>query len=134
MVDIPALTEDDNMETGFTSVPSGIIPALSFFVVNGHTAAMMLPVIEFNGKTIVFTADLLPSIAHIPLPFVMAYDMFPLTTLKEKKRFLSQALENDYVLFFEHDPVNECCTLKSTEKGIRASDVFKLSDLGSSGV
>ena len=67
--------------------------------------------------------------AHIPLPYVMAYDMFPLTTLKEKKIFLSQALQNDYVVFFEHDPVNECSILQSTEKGIRPKDIFKMSDV-----
>ena len=129
MVDIPALA-DDGSETGLITQPSAIIPGLSFFFVNGHTDAMMLPVIRFKDKTIVFVADLLPSVAHIPLPYVMAYDMFPLTTLKEKKTFLSQALQNDYILFFEHDPVNECCTLQSTEKGIRQKDVFKLHEVG----
>ena len=74
-------------------------------------------------------ADLLPSTAHIPLPYVMAYDMFPLTTLNEKKSFLTEAQQNNYVLFFEHDPVNECCTLQMTEKGIKVKDTFKLSDL-----
>ena len=90
---------------------------------------MMLPKINYNGKTIVFMADLLPSTAHIPLPYVMAYDMFPLTTLNEKKLFLTEAQQNDYILFFEHDPVNECCTLQMTEKGIRVKETFKLSDL-----
>ncbi len=74
-------------------------------------------------------ADLLPSAGHIPLPYVMAYDMFPLTTLNEKKAFLTEAQQNDYVLFFEHDPAIECCTLQLTDRGIRAGDQFKLSDL-----
>ena len=74
-------------------------------------------------------ADLLPSVAHIPLPYVMGYDMFPLTTLNEKKAFLTEALANDYILFFEHDPVNECCNLQMTEKGIRQKDIFKLSEV-----
>ena len=74
-------------------------------------------------------ADLLPSVAHIPLPYVMGYDMFPLTTLQEKKSFLTTALANDYILFFEHDPVYECCTLQQTEKSIRQKDVFKLSEV-----
>ncbi len=100
---------------------------LSFFTVNGHTNAMMLPVIKYKDKTIVFMADLLPSVAHIPLPYVMGYDMFPLTTLHEKKAFFEAAVANNYILFFEHDPVNECCTLQQTEKGIRVKDVFKLS-------
>ena len=102
---------------------------ISFFTVSGHTDAMMLPKINYNGKTIVYMADLLPSAAHIPLPYVMAYDMFPFTTLHEKKSFLTEALENNYVLFFEHDPLIECCTLQQTEKGIRQKEIFKLSEL-----
>jgi hypothetical protein len=90
---------------------------------------MMLPKINYKGRTIVYMADLLPSIAHLPLPYVMAYDMFPLTTLQEKKLFLTEAQQNDYVLFFEHDAVHECCTLQMTEKGVRVKDVFKLSEL-----
>jgi glyoxylase-like metal-dependent hydrolase (beta-lactamase superfamily II) len=97
--------------------------------VNGHTDAMMLPQINYKGRTIVFMADLLPSVAHIPLPYVMAYDMFPLTTINEKKSFLKEALENDYVLFFEHDRQTACCTLQQTERGIRQKDVFELSKL-----
>ncbi len=96
---------------------------------NGHTRAMMLPQIIYRGRTIVFMADLLPSAGHLPLPYVMAYDMFPLTTLKEKKIFLEEALAGDYILFFEHDPVNECCTLQRTEKGIRVKEFFRLKDL-----
>ena len=97
--------------------------------VNGHTDAMMLPVIKYKDKTIVYTADLLPAIAHIPLPYVMAYDMFPLTTLQEKKSFLDEALENNYILFFEHDPNIECCNLVLTGKGIRQKDIFKLDEI-----
>ena len=102
---------------------------VSFFTVSGHTDAMMLPKINYKGRTIVFMADLLPSAAHIPLPYVMAYDMFPLTTLNEKKLFLSEAEQNNYILFFEHDPLIECCTLQMTEKGIRVKETFKLSEL-----
>ena len=89
----------------------------------------MLPQISYKEKTIVFMADLLPSLAHIPIAYVMAYDMFPLTTLNEKKSFLTEAAENDYILFFEHDPVNECCNLQLTEKGIRSKTVFKLDEV-----
>jgi glyoxylase-like metal-dependent hydrolase (beta-lactamase superfamily II) len=102
---------------------------ISIRFVNGHTDAMMLPQIRYKDRTIVFMADLLPSTGHIPLPYVMAYDMFPLTTLQEKKSFLTEAVENDYILFFEHDPVHECCTLQMTEKGIRYKDTFRLADL-----
>ncbi|MBO9152423.1 MBL fold metallo-hydrolase [Chitinophaga sp. GCM10012297] len=95
----------------------------------GHTDAMMLPEIRYNGRTLVYMADLLPSAGHIPLPYVMAYDMFPLTTLEEKKRFLMEANERQYVLYFEHDPNLECCTLQSTEKGIRMKESFPLNAL-----
>lgn len=100
--------------------------------VNGHTHAMMLPQINnYKGRTLVYVADLLPSAGHIPIPYVMAYDMFPLTTLQEKKAFLQEALQNNFILFFEHDPLNECCTLHMTEKGIRVKDTFKLEEVGS---
>lgn len=108
---------------------SGITEDLSIILVSGHTEAMMLPVIQYNGRTIVFMADLLPSASHIPLPYVMGYDMFPLTTLHEKESFLAKAAENDYILFFEHDPVIECCTVQATEKGVRRKDVFKMADV-----
>lgn len=97
--------------------------------VSGHTRDMMLPQLSYKGKTIVFMADLLPSQGHIPLPYVMAYDMFPLTTLDEKKSFLREAIEEEYILFFEHDPVYECCNLKQTERGIRPGEFFKLEDI-----
>ena len=74
-------------------------------------------------------ADLLPSASHIPLPYVMGYDMFPLTTLKEKKTFLTEAINKDYILFFEHDPSIECCTLQQTEKGVRMKEAIQLADL-----
>lgn len=102
---------------------------ISIHYVNGHTEAMMLPKITYNNQNIVFMADLLPSAGHIPLPYVMAYDMFPLTTLKEKKDFLTVAVENNFILFFEHDISMECCNLQVTEKGIRIKDSFKLSEI-----
>lgn len=95
----------------------------------GHTDAMMLPQIMYKGKTLLYMADLLPSVGHIPLPYVMAYDMFPMKTLDEKKRILEEAADNEYILYLEHDPVNECCTLQHTEKGIRVKDIFKLEDI-----
>jgi len=111
------------------AVQSNILPELTFKYAFGHTDAMMLPVIQYKNKTIVYMADLLPSPAHIPLPYVMAYDMFPMKTLNEKKIFLSEAEQNGYILFFEHDPTIECCTLQLTEKGIRVKDIFKLEDI-----
>lgn len=96
---------------------------------NGHTEAMMLPQIEYKGKTIIYMADLLPSVSHIPIPYVMAYDTRPLHTLQEKKAFLAEAQEKDYILFFEHDPEIECCNLQLTEKGVRSKETFKLSEI-----
>jgi glyoxylase-like metal-dependent hydrolase (beta-lactamase superfamily II) len=95
----------------------------------GHTDAMMLPQIQYKNQTIIYMADLLPSTGHIPLPYVMAYDMFPLQTLKEKKDFLTEAATHNYILFLEHDPFNECCTVHETEKGIRVKDTFALSEM-----
>ena len=133
-VDSSQLTvgSEENFKTNLSSVichPSSIINDFSIRYANGHTNAMMLPQIFYKGKTIVFMADLLPSIGHIPIPYVMAYDMFPLITLNEKKSFLTEAVNNNYILFFEHDPVNECCTLIQTEKGIRSDVTFKLSEM-----
>ncbi len=102
---------------------------ISVRFVNGHTDKMMLPQISYKGRTIVYMADLLPSVAHLPLPYVMAYDMFPLTTLTEKKTFLQEAADKDYILYFEHDAVNECCSVQATEKGVRSKDSFRLSEL-----
>ncbi|MGN6400860.1 MAG: MBL fold metallo-hydrolase [Flavisolibacter sp.] len=103
--------------------------SISMRFVDGHTEAMMLPQIQYKDKTIVYMADLLPSAGHIPIPYVMAYDMFPLTTLNEKKSFLTEAVQNDYILFFEHDPQLECCMLQQTERGIRAGESFKLEEI-----
>jgi glyoxylase-like metal-dependent hydrolase (beta-lactamase superfamily II) len=97
--------------------------------VSGHTEAMMLPLINYKGKQILYMADLLPSVGHLPIPYVMAYDMFPLTTIAERKLFFNEAVEKEYVLYLEHDSVNECCTLQQTEKGIRVKDTFSLSEL-----
>ncbi|MFM2196484.1 MAG: hypothetical protein RL092_2084 [Bacteroidota bacterium] len=96
--------------------------------VDGHTESMMIPHINYHGKTVVFMADLLPSVGHIPLPYVMGYDTRPLLTMTEKELFLKTAADNGYVLFFEHDSVNECCTLQHTEKGVRVLDTGKFTD------
>ncbi len=97
--------------------------------VKGHTESMMLPQIKYKEKTVVYMADLLPSLAHIPIPYVMAYDTRPLETLTEKKYFLTEALEKDYILFFEHDPEIECCNLQLTDRGIRSKQTFKLESI-----
>ena len=100
---------------------------IKFF--NGHTNGQIIPHINYNGRTIVFMADLLPSTAHVPLPYIMAYDTRPLITLKEKEKFFNEAVENEYVLFFEHDIYYECCTLKMTDKGPQVNETFYLKNL-----
>ena len=97
--------------------------------VDGHTESMMIPHITYQNKTIVFMADLLPSVGHIPLPFVMGYDTRPLITMSEKETFLNNAVKNEFVLFLEHDSVNECCTLQMTEKGVRLSETFRFDEM-----
>lgn len=97
--------------------------------VDGHTDSMMIPLIQYKGKTLAFMADLLPSVGHIPLPYVMGYDTRPLITLSEKEAFLKKAQEENWILFLEHDSINECCTLKNTEKGIRPDQVFSFSEI-----
>ncbi len=97
--------------------------------VSGHTEKMMIPRITIGDKTICYVADLLPSVGHIPLAYVMGYDTRPLITLEEKERFLNEAADNGYILFFEHDPVNQCCTVKRTEKGVRLDRTFPLSEI-----
>lgn len=92
--------------------------------VDGHTESMMIPHIKYKGHTLVFMADLLPSVGHIPLPYVMGYDTRPLLTLSEKEKFLFKAEQEKYILFLEHDFANECATLQATEKGIRLDQTF----------
>jgi len=117
-------------ERNFHQLPSSVFNEhIKLRFVNGHTESMMLPQITYKNKTIVYMADLLPAVAHIPVPFIMAYDTRPLQTLVEKKEFLTEAAENDFILFFEHDPHIECCTLQQTEKGVRMKETFNLSDL-----
>ena len=106
-----------------------VFPNIDMLFVDGHTDSMMIPHIRYKGKTIVFMADLLPSVGHIPLPYVMGYDTRPLITLEEKGTFLDTAATENFVLFLEHDSVNECCTLQHTEKGVRLAETFAFSFL-----
>ena len=104
-------------------------PQFDVITVDGHTDKQMLPKIRYKDKTIVFMADLLPSTGHIPLPYVMGYDTRPLITLEEKGAFLKEAADEGYILFLEHDAVNQCCTVKHTEKGVRLDQTFSLSEI-----
>ena len=112
-------------ESGSTAVN----PAITLHTVSGHTESMFIPHIQAGDKTLVYCADLLPSMAHIPVAFIMAYDTRPLITLDEKKSFLDKAAANNFYLFFEHDKGIECCSLKNTERGIREDKTFKLAEL-----
>tara|TARA_R110002167_G_scaffold231328_1_gene436536 strand:+ start:309 stop:1169 length:861 start_codon:yes stop_codon:yes gene_type:complete len=97
--------------------------------VDGHTDKQMLPHIAYKEKTLVFVADLVPTVGHIPVPYVMGYDTRPLLSLEEKARFMDKAAANDYLLFFEHDATNEICTLRPTEKGVRLNEIYSFDDL-----
>jgi hypothetical protein len=89
----------------------------------------MLPKVFYQGKTIIFMADLLPTIGHIPVPYVMGYDTRPLLTIKEKEAFLSEAADNEYFLFLEHDAYSEICTVQQTNKGVRLKETHKFKDI-----
>jgi glyoxylase-like metal-dependent hydrolase (beta-lactamase superfamily II) len=105
-----------------------ILPNIDVFFADGHTESQIIPIINYKNESIAFMADLLPSVGHIPLPYVMGYDTRPLKTLEEKSFFLNFAFENDYVLFLEHDPINETCKLKKSEKGIQLDTTHNIVD------
>jgi glyoxylase-like metal-dependent hydrolase (beta-lactamase superfamily II) len=105
-----------------------VFPNMDVFFADGHTESQMIPIIKYKGKSIAFMADLLPSVGHIPLPYVMGYDTRPLKTLNEKSFFLNFAYENDYLLFLEHDPINESCKLKKSDKGIQLDTTHNIID------
>lgn len=111
--------------------PEKLSPFSQFeiFYASGHTDKMMLPMIKYKGKTICFMADLIPSASHIPLPYVMGYDTRPLITMEEKERLLNEAADKNYILFLEHDPLYECCTVQRTERGIKLDKTFSLKEI-----
>ncbi|EPR71954.1 Beta-lactamase-like protein [Winogradskyella psychrotolerans RS-3] len=125
---------EDSGQLKFTSVPEHHILKNSdlgfdIFFANGHTDKQMIPMIKYKGKTICFMADLLPTVGHLPLPFVMGYDTRPLLTLDEKELFLNMAADQDFYLFLEHDAHNEIITVKHTEKGVRLNETFTANEL-----
>lgn len=97
--------------------------------VSGHTDAQMCPIIKYKGETIVFMADLLPSVGHIPLAYVMGYDTRPLITLGEKEKFLNEAADKGYYLFLEHDHANELCKVKHTDRGVRLDNTYGFNEV-----
>lgn len=103
-----------------------LYPGIELRLYDGHTVGQIIPFIHSEGETIVFVADLIPSVAHIPLVWNMAYDVYPMKTLDEKEAFLNEAAEKNYTLFFQHDLYNECATVHKTEKGIKVKETFVL--------
>jgi len=95
----------------------------------GHTPGLMVPVINYNGKTLVYTGDLIPTVAHLPLVWNMSYDIESLKTIEEKQSLLKEALENNYILVLQHDKDTECCTVGMTPKGIRAKEKFRFAEI-----
>lgn len=116
-------------QLNYITEASCILDNLSFVEVNGHTEAMMLPKLNYKGHTILYMADLIPSAAHIPLPYIMSYDVRPLDTLKEKTAILNEAAANNWLLFFEHDNSTECVSVEQTEKGVKMKEKIKIADL-----
>lgn len=114
----------------FVDKPNDVADFISMRTVYGHTEAMMLPQMNVKGQTVVFCADLIPSLGHLPVNYVMSYDIKPLESMRDRQLFLDEAVANDYILFFEHDPVNECCTVKKNERGGFVADkIFKLNEV-----
>jgi glyoxylase-like metal-dependent hydrolase (beta-lactamase superfamily II) len=104
--------------------------ALDFdiLLMDGHTEKQMLPLIQYQGKKIVFAADLIPTVGHLPIPYVMGYDTRPLLTLEEKDAFLARAVEEDLLLFLEHDAENELISLEQTAKGVRCKESYRFDE------
>jgi len=106
-----------------------LFPGFSVMLCYGHTPGLMIPIIKYNGKTLVYTGDLIPTSAHIPLIWNMSYDIESLKTIEEKEKILKIAKEKNYILVFQHDKDVECCTLEMTPKGIRAKDKFNFNQI-----
>ena len=106
-----------------------LFKGFSVRICHGHTPGLMIPVINFNDRKLVYTGDLIPTIAHIPLIWNMSYDIESLKTIEEKKSILQEAFESNYILVFQHDAHFDCCTLDMTPKGIRAKDKFSFKEI-----
>jgi glyoxylase-like metal-dependent hydrolase (beta-lactamase superfamily II) len=110
-------------------VPDALPQFSEILFADGHTEKMMVPVLHYKGRTLAYMADLLPSTAHIPLPYVMSYDVRPLITLGEKEAVLRRAAEENWVLLLEHDDAHEACTVQLTDKGVRLGETLRISEL-----
>lgn len=112
----------------FVDEDMSLIPGVKLRFFYGHTEGQLIPLFSHKGKTIVYMGDLIPSTVHVPSHYNMAYDVRPLVSMIEKEEFLKEAFEKNYLLFFEHDVYNECCTLKKTPKGIRVDKTYSLEE------
>ncbi len=121
------IQESGNLK--FVNDNEAIMDGFEFISVYGHTEAMMLPLIHHNNGSLLYMADLMPSVHHIPANYVMGYDIRPLQTMQEREAISKLALENNYTLFFEHDPIHECAKLIKTDKGYKADSIFKLQEI-----
>lgn len=119
----------DSPQLNLVDKEGELFPGFNVRLCYGHTPGLMIPLITNNGKTLVYTGDLIPTSAHIPLIWNMSYDIESLKTISEKEKILNEALENDYILVFQHDEKVECCKLILTEKGIRAGEKFPFSQI-----
>ena len=115
-------------QLNFIEKSGELFPGFEVRLYSGHTVGQVIPFIKHKDSTLVFMADLLPSVAHIPLPYIMSYDIMPMETLKEKEAFLKEASENNYILFFQHDLYHECCTIEEGAKGYKAKETFTLKE------
>ncbi len=119
-------------ETGhleFIHEPGEFIDGIRLEIFDGHTRGQIVPFIQYKNRTVVFAADFIPSAYNVHIPFVAGYDIDPLLAMQEKETFLEKAVDNNYILFFEHDYITECCTVNKTEKGFRVKDTFRLEDI-----
>lgn len=120
---------EESGQLKFIEEEGPIMEGIDYLLANGHTESQIIPKIKYGNRTIVYMADLMPSVAHVPVNYVMGYDVRPLVTMDEKTTFLKEAHVQDHILFFEHDRESECCTLKETERGIRPAEILKLADV-----
>lgn len=114
----------------FWDEQAAVLDGIDALVSDGHTVGQIIPRVRLGERTVIFAADLVPSRWHVPLPYIMAYDINPVRLLEEKAALLQDAADNGHVLFFEHDPDVECCTVKHTGKGIQVDRTFALAALG----
>ena len=121
------LYESGHLE--FITEEGNLFPGLDLMIRNGHSRGQLLPVFDYQGHKLLFTADFIASVLNIPLSWVPSFDIEPLVSMQEKEAFYQKALRDDYVLFFQHDFQNECCRLETTPKGVRAKEVFTLDSL-----